>query len=107
MTPFHIDVRSDNGATRLVLRGEFDIAYAGQLEGEIARFADAGGHRLVLDLRELEFIDSTGLRIVLETRQRAVDGGFELEIVRGPQQVQRVFELTGLDERLPFVDDPS
>lgn len=107
MTTFDIDVTSGDGATRLSLRGEFDIANALHLEREIGRFADSGGERLVIDLRGLSFIDSTGLRIVLETRQRAADDGFDLEIVRGPAQVQRVFELTGLDDRLPFVDEAS
>lgn len=104
MNSFDIESASEGGATRLALRGEFDIANAPHLEREIRRFAEAGGTRLVLDLSGLAFIDSTGLRIVLETRQRALDQGFELEIVRGPRQVQRVFELTGLEGRLPFVD---
>ena len=107
VTTFDIDVMSGDSATWLSLRGEFDIANAPHLEREIRRFADAGGARLVIDLRGLSFIDSTGLRIVLETRQRAADQGFDLEIVRGPAQVQRVFELTGLDDRLPFVDEAS
>lgn len=104
MSTFDIDSASDGGATRLTLRGEFDIANAPHLEREIRRFVESGGSRLVLDLSRLSFIDSTGLRIVLETRQRALDQGFDLEIVRGPRQVQRVFELTGLESRLPFVD---
>jgi anti-anti-sigma factor len=107
MTTFDIDITNSDGATRLALRGEFDIAYAPQLEREIRRFAEAGGNRLVIDLRGLSFIDSTGLRIVLEARQRAANSGFDLEIVRGPEQVQRVFELTGLEDHLPFVDEAS
>ena len=107
MNTFDIDVATNDGATHLTLHGEFDIANAPHLEREIKRFAESGASRLVIDLRDLTFIDSTGLRIVLETRQRAADQGFELELVRGPRQVQRVFELTGLEERLPFVDAPS
>ena len=107
MSTFDIGVTSNGEATRLTLRGEFDIANAPHLEREITRFVESGGSRLVVDLRDLSFIDSTGLRIVLETRQRAADRGFELEIVRGPRQVQRVFELTGLEDRLPFVDAPE
>ena len=107
MSTFDIDVATDGEATRLTLRGEFDIANASHLEREISRFADSGGTRLVIDLRALRFIDSTGLRIVLETRQRAADRGFDLELIRGPRQVQRVFELTGLEDRLPFVDAPE
>lgn len=107
MTTFDIDITNSDGSTRLALRGEFDIAYAPQLEREIRRFAEAGGNRLVIDLRGLSFIDSTGLRIVLEARQRAANSGFDLEIVRGPEQVQRVFELTGLEDHLPFVDEAS
>jgi anti-anti-sigma factor len=62
---------------------------------------------VVLDLREVGFMDTSGLRYVLELNDRAARDGFQLRLVRGPAAVQRVFEVSGLDSRLPFVDDPA
>jgi anti-anti-sigma factor len=61
----------------------------------------------VVDLRELEFMDSTGLRTIVAADQRARDGGRRLAIVRGPDAVDRIFTVTRLDERLEIVDDPA
>jgi len=60
---------------------------------------------LVLDLSELEFVDSTGLGLAVREHLRASLEGFRLVLVRGPEDVQRVFALTGLDELLPFAPD--
>jgi anti-anti-sigma factor len=81
--------------------GEIDLATVGTVEAEIqAALADAPA--LVLDLREVTFIDSAGLRLVLETSRRAA----RFSVVRGPHEVQRVFGLVGLDERLDMLDEP-
>jgi anti-anti-sigma factor len=60
--------------------------------------------RVILDLRGLEFIDSSGLRMILRTWERARSEGFELEIVRGSEHVDKLVRTTGLDSRLPMVD---
>ena len=52
-------------------------------------------------------MDTSGLRYVLELTDRAKQEGFGLRLVRGPRAVQRVFEVSGLEPRLPFVDEPS
>lgn len=65
------------------------------------------GEDLVLDLREVGFLDTSGLRYVLEIVERADKDGFGVRLVRGPGPVQRVFEVSGLEPRLPFVDDPD
>ena len=62
--------------------------------------------RVQLDLRGVEFMDTSGLRYVLELVERGVRDGFAVRIVRGPAAVQRVFEVSGLESRLPFVDQP-
>jgi anti-anti-sigma factor len=81
--------------------GEIDLATIGALEAEVqAALAEDGA--LVLDLREVTFIDSAGLRLVLETSRKAAP----FSVVRGPREVQRVFGLVGLDERLDMLDEP-
>jgi anti-anti-sigma factor len=62
---------------------------------------------LVLDLRELTFLDSTGLRLITSAAGRASLGGWRLVLVRGPEPVQRVFRITRLDGELEFVHDPA
>jgi len=62
---------------------------------------------LVLDLRKVEFIDSTGLRAVISADERARSGGRRLVIIRGTTAVERVFSVTQLDQRLEIVDDPA
>lgn len=96
------------GDALISLTGELDISATAPLEEEIARLAqEAGVRRVVIDLRELEFMDSTGLRLVAlaERRLRAADR--ELVLVRGRDAVQRVFAITRMDDHLTFVDDPN
>ena len=62
---------------------------------------------MVLDLRGLAFIDSTGLRLIVSADARAREQGRRLAVVRGPEAVQRIFRVTRLDERLDMVDDPA
>ena len=62
---------------------------------------------LVLDLRKLKFLDSTGLRLILSAHARALRGGRRLQIVPGSEAVKRIFRLTGVNERLDLVEDGS
>jgi anti-sigma B factor antagonist len=104
---FRLDVRNEGRATVIVIRGELDLATGPELEAELARLGDPPPEFLVLDLRELEFMDSTGLSILIKAHQRAVEEGRGLGLVRGPQQVQRLLELTGVTERLQMADTPE
>ena len=65
----------------------------------------AGRSQLVLDLRGLTFMDSTGVRLILQAREHALRHGAELVVVRGDATVMRVLELIGLEAQLDFVDD--
>ena len=89
------------------LDGDVDIASAGEIEARI-RSAEAEGPSVILiDLRQVSFLDSSGLRLILGAAIRAEAAGRRLVLVRGPERVQRVFELTNLQSRLEFVDHPS
>ena len=63
--------------------------------------------RVILDLRRLAFLDSSGLRVVALAERRLTVEGRSLVLVRGPQPVQRVFEITRMTDRLEFVDAPE
>jgi len=84
------------------LIGELDLAGAPHLEEELRRVEAGDAQAIVVDLSGLEFIDSTGIRLLVMASERSQEGRFSL--VRGPQQVHRVFEITDLARRLPFVD---
>jgi len=93
-----------DGDTHFVsLLGELDIAGAPGLEQELLRVEASDAPAIVIDLGELEFIDSTGIRMLLMAADRC-QGPRRLTILRGPQQVHRVFEMTDLVKRLPFAD---
>ena len=97
-------VRSEReGEAHIIeLIGELDLDGAPKLE-EALRAAEAGdAAAIVVDLGALDFIDSTGLRLLVMAAERSQDGRFSL--LRGPKQVHRVFEITDLVERLPFAD---
>jgi anti-sigma B factor antagonist len=104
---FRVDVRNDGRASVITVSGELDLASSAALEEELARVAESGAEQVIVDLRELEFMDSTGLSTLVKAHQRAVESGQRFGVVRGPQQVQRLLSLTGVEERLTFADAPE
>lgn len=90
-----------------MVSGELDLASSASLEQELDRVAGSGVTHVIIDLRELEFMDSTGLSMLVKAHQRADEAGQEFGLVRGPQQVQRLLSLTGVDERMTFADTPE
>ena len=107
MTSLNATVHETGDGVVVALAGELDYAATDSLEAELEKVEQAAPERLVLDLREVTFIDSSGLRLLLAADARAQDRGRRLELVRGPDVVQRVFEISLLDRRLTFVDDPA
>lgn len=93
-----------DGVGSLALRGELDLASAPVLERSLLEVEQHAPSRLVIDLRELQFIDSTGLRLLLAANARAQQRGGELVLRPGGPSVQRVFDLTGALEVLRFED---
>ena len=89
------------------LSGEFDISTAAQVERELVRLDRQGAPRVVVDLRALTFIDSTGLRTILTADARFRRAGTQLILVPGPPAVHRVFRIALLDQRLEFSEDPD
>jgi anti-sigma B factor antagonist len=104
---FRVDVRSEGRATVIALSGELDLASSAALDEELLRVIESGAQQVVIDLRELEFMDSTGLSTLVKAHQRADEAGQGFAVVRGPQQVQRLLSLTGVEERLTIADTPE
>ncbi len=78
------------------------MASSGDLERSVREVSDY--ERLVVDLSDLEFIDSTGLSVLVAAHQQAVVAGREFSVVQGPPQVQRLLALTGLEQRLTVAE---
>ncbi|HYZ82180.1 MAG TPA: STAS domain-containing protein [Solirubrobacteraceae bacterium] len=104
MLPFSVERQARGTAVRLVLTGDLDLATAGEAEAAIVAAEEGSPPLLILDLSELAFMDSTGLRVIVSAATRARDEDRRLVLVKGPDVVQRVFEITRLAERLEIVD---
>jgi anti-sigma B factor antagonist len=103
---FRVEVQSRDQATVISVAGELDLASSPALQEELERVA-ADSRLLIIDLRELDFMDSTGLSVLVRAHQRAEEQGRRLAMVKGPQQVQRLLSLTGVADRLTVVDSPE
>jgi anti-anti-sigma factor len=92
---------------RVEVSGELDLSSALVFEEALRRVEDdVQPQLLVLDLRSLKFMDSTGLRLILSAHARAVNQDRKLAIVEGGAAIQRIFRLTGVVDRLNMVDAP-
>lgn len=91
MTEFALTTEARDAGTRIRVRGELDIATAPRLEQELR--AHGGAATVVLDLREVTFLDSSGLRAVIVGSQEAVAAGRRLVVVPGEGQAARVIEM--------------
>jgi anti-anti-sigma factor len=86
--------------------GELDLDSVHRVEAALDGLNEEGCHDIVLDLRGLTFMDSTGLRLVIRWDNAAREGGFRFSIIPGGDVVQRVFRLTGMDQRLTLAEPP-
>jgi len=105
MKLLELTTETEGTTVRLVLTGQLDIAGASRVERELERIEQEPPATIVLDLRALTFMDSTGLRVILAADGRAREQARRLVLVRGSDTVQRIIEMTRLDERLEIVDD--
>lgn len=101
---FGISIIERDGWTVVSVRGELDVATAPGLRNEIVRLASNGTSKLLLDLSGVEFLDSTGLGVIVGALKRLKGLGGELRLCGGEPGIRRVFELTGLDKILDLYD---
>jgi anti-anti-sigma factor len=101
-----VDAAADRDVVSVSATGELDLSTAPELEHSLVASQTDGRH-VVLDLRGVTFMDSSGLRVILAADARARSSGARFVLVQGPPSVQRVFQLTLLDRRLEFVADPD
>ena len=95
------------GDTAVVrVSGELDLAAVEPLQAELDRVCSNGLSALTIDLRELEFVDSTGLHLLLRLHGDCERRQVDLRLVPGPPAVQRLFRITGTEEHFRFLESP-
>jgi anti-anti-sigma factor len=104
---FRVEVNRQGSAIVLAIGGELDLSSSAALEDEIMKAVQTDATSLVIDLRQLEFVDSTGLGVLVKAHQLAADAGREFGLVRGGPQVERLLDLTGLADRLTIAETPE
>jgi anti-sigma B factor antagonist len=103
--PFSLSVVPDRSEVLVVPVGDLDITCADELDGEIRELRRSGFDRVVIDLRDVEFMDSSGLRVLLSLRNDAKRDGHDLVLVPPPRAVERLFELTATRGLFDWRDD--
>jgi anti-anti-sigma factor len=88
----------------LTLTGELDLETTPEFDEQVREIDGANPRRLLLDLAGIEFMDSTGLAAILRAQRSADSNGHDLSLRSGSEQVKRLFDLTGITERLTFED---
>jgi stage II sporulation protein AA (anti-sigma F factor antagonist) len=102
-----VETHDEDGRVRIELRGELDLATAPQVEEALAGAEGREPELILLDLSGLSFLDSSGLRTIVSADARARDADRRLAVIKGPEPVQKVFAITGLEDRLELVEDAS
>lgn len=98
-----VRIAAEPGSTTVSLEGELDLATCGTAEGELLAALATSGGGVTLDMGKLEFIDSTGIALLVAALRRSEPN--QLRVIPSESQaVVRVLKLTGVDEHLPLVD---
>jgi len=103
---FEVQASVRDGRHTLILSGELDLAVAAGLEATIRDLCGEGVSGIELDLSQLTFMDSSGLRALLNAQELCAKHGYDFLVTPGSGQVQRLLELTGTTDVLPLADAP-
>jgi anti-anti-sigma factor len=96
------DVIREPDRVRVAPVGDLDLAATGELEATCRELLASGVDHLVVDLGNVTFIDSRGLRAIIQLHAAAQLEGWTFALLPGSAEVQRIFEVTGTRELLPF-----
>jgi anti-anti-sigma factor len=105
LAAFRCELSRERDTASIRTVGELDLATVPVLAGHVAQLRQGGCRHVIFDLSDLAFIDSSGLRFLLECYAESRQDGFTMALVTGPPAVQTVFELTDTKNHLPFIED--
>ena len=100
---FGLAVRRENRRTVLIPTGELDLSSAPELEAELERVSRSLVEAVIVDLRAVSVIDSTGLRVILNANEKAQANDAQFAVIAGTDQVRKLFDLTEASETLTVV----
>ena len=89
------------------LTGEIDLSTVEEAGARLREAIEGSDGTVAVDLREVSFLDSSGLRLLLQLNEELTGSGRRLVVVQGPRRVARVFELTGAESELDVVAEPA
>ncbi len=107
MKLFSVDIVKQDGHVQAALGGEIDLSTVTELQDRLDEALEGDPRVVVLDLRQVSFLDSSGLRLILRLNKHQEERDGRLVLVRGGRRVARVLEITGADRELEIVDDPA
>ena len=93
-----LDVKEQGGWVVLSVSGEVDVATAPRLRERLVDLVTEGNHRIVVDLENVDFLDSTGLGVLVGALKRVRGEGGSLDIVCTHERILKIFSITGLDK---------
>jgi anti-sigma B factor antagonist len=100
----NLTAREQDGVSILAVKGEIDIYTASALDERLSGLIAEGAYRLVVDLTEVDFLDSTGLGVMVKTLKRVREHDGSLDVVVSNDRILKVFRITGLDQVVPLHD---
>ena len=99
ITEFSIDVEDKQEIPTINVRGEIDIYTCGELRKAINSTLDKGNHTFVLNLKNIQYIDSTGLGAIAHSAQQVEENNGEINVVCAKPQIKKIFEVSGLQKK--------
>ena len=96
-----VTTTDQDGRSVVATTGEVDLYTAPTLDAELTRVVSSGVTAVVVDLTGVEFLDSTGLSVIVKALKRVREAGGTLSVVVASERVAKVFRITGLDQILP------
>jgi anti-anti-sigma factor len=106
-SPLDVAVIAERTHVRVSPRGEIDLATCGLFEAQLDDLWTAGWEHIVVDLRDVAFMDSTGVHVLIAHHRRAAVTGGRFSIIDGTESVSRVLKITGMDQLLSYAEPGS
>jgi anti-anti-sigma factor len=104
---FDLDSETSDENVLVKIRGDLDVQVAARATGALTELEAGEPSSLVIDLREVSFMDSSGMAVIASAHARATAAGRRFAVVAPPAGVRHAFEISGLEEMIPIVDDPT
>jgi anti-anti-sigma factor len=101
---FEVESERDGSHAQIAVAGELDLATSPQLDQKIGETLLDSVNQLTIDLSRLTFVDSSGLRLLIALHDRAREEGWRLSLVAPSEPARAIFQVSGADGHLPFVD---